>query len=59
MTLFVQYFIPCKRLYMFQPKNVEPFTGNKILYKKRCHIFGKFKKKIWEHFYWIIRLSIQ
>jgi hypothetical protein len=30
MTLFVQYFIPCKQLYMFHPKHVELFAGNKI-----------------------------
>jgi hypothetical protein len=31
MTLFVQYFIPRKQLYMFHPKHVELFAGNKIL----------------------------
>jgi hypothetical protein len=31
---FLQYFIPCKRLYIFRVKHVEPFTGDKILYTK-------------------------
>jgi hypothetical protein len=30
---------------MFHPKHVEPFTGNKILYKKKCHLVGTLKKK--------------
>jgi hypothetical protein len=28
MALFVQYFIPCKQLYMFRVKHVELFAGN-------------------------------
>jgi hypothetical protein len=41
-TFFVQYFIPCKWLYMFQPKHVEVFTGNKILYKKSVILLEHF-----------------
>jgi hypothetical protein len=29
---------------MFHPKHVEPFAGNKILYKKKCHVVGAFLK---------------
>jgi hypothetical protein len=48
---------------MFHPKHVAPFAGNKILYKKKCHLVGtflKFKIKIkfkWKWKWLILRVD--
>jgi hypothetical protein len=48
-TFIVQYFIPCKRLYMFHPKHVEPFAGNKIVYQKSVILLEHFSNYFTMH----------